>query len=83
MHIGGLPFTTKNVANAEASFVFGYMAQLNLSAARESSACYASPNVSYFYVMIYDTTTGTGTMTLADWSADGFGFFSGCYKVEQ
>lgn len=83
VHIGGLPFPTKNVANTESTFVFGYMAQLNLGTAMESPAVYAPPNVSYLRVELFDATTGVNSMTIAEWSADGFGMFSGLYKVEQ
>ena len=82
--IGGLPFVTRNEANTESTFNFGYMAQGNLGGLGNSPVGYASANVSYFYVMIFgDDATQTVSMPISEWSADGFATFGGLYKVKE
>jgi len=84
VHIGGLPFVTRNEANTESTFGFGYMAQVNLGVVDNSPVGYAGANVSYFYVMLFgDDATQTVSMPISEWSADGFATFGGFYKVEQ
>jgi len=84
VHIGGLPFVTNNETGNDSSYYFGYMAQVNFAAAYSNPYGYAPINVSYFQVKKFAAdATQTVTMAISEWSADGFAFFAGTYKVEQ
>jgi len=84
VHIGGLPFVTRNESNTESTFSFGYMAQMNFGVVDNSPVGYAPSNVSFFYVMMFgDDVTQSVAMPITEWSLDGFAMFGGFYKVKQ
>lgn len=80
-NIGGLPFTSANIAGTlGSSFHMGRGTGLAIVAGQTPSAR-INPNVSYLSVHHWRSTAGVATFLLSAWTADGTMILSGHYEV--
>ena len=78
--VGGLPFTTLNLASSEASFVVGTGGTLAIAAGVTVTGL-SGINVSYINMNLWDATTGVTSMLVSELSADGRLHITGIYEV--
>ena len=78
--IGGMPFTSANVAGNRHSFVVGFGYSLNISTS-ENMVADMNINKSTLSLQIWDTAAGTTPMTLDEVSSNAVIYLSGTYKV--
>jgi hypothetical protein len=76
IRIGGLPFAV----GAATGGSIGFAAGLNITAGY-SAVLTANPGNSFMQVQVWDVTTGSTAMTIAEWSDDGNIVFSFTYTV--
>jgi len=80
IRITGLPF---NIANSPSAHSGGGAAagfQLGITAGHAVS-CYTTVNNSFFYLMVWDATTGTTNMLASEWTLDGHIAISFSYRA--
>ena len=63
--ITGLPFTTSSVANSFASFSVGYCSGLSITAGTSTTAN-CDTGQTYFYMRLWEATTGTNNLESGD-----------------
>ena len=78
--ITGLPFTCANNNNAYSACVFGYTADLNISAG-ETIGAYIAIDTTEMPMRNNDHATGSTVLQASEWSADGQAMLSMSYTV--
>lgn len=78
--IGGLPFTSRTTALSHSAIAASAGAGLAFSAGNVI-APYIIPNTAYIFLENWDLTSGSSTLPISEWSADGQCFFGGSYEV--
>lgn len=79
-YLGGLPFTSENIANNNVAATVDVGAGLAVTAGHNIGA-YVVPNSTAMALMLWDATTGTSPLQATEISADGSFGISGHYQT--
>ena len=80
IRLAGLPFTSFNNGSVHGGTTAGYASGLNITAGH-TVGFYIGPNSTSINFHVWDATTGTTSMTAAEWTADGAIIFEFSYRA--
>ena len=80
LRLGGLPFTAENVANAYSTLAVGYARGMSITLGTSVSG-FVVTNASHIEMELGDSTVGSRSMLVSEFSATGSMMFSAIYKA--
>lgn len=78
--IGGLPFTSSNIANSQSAMVIGFASGLSVGAVNGLTG-FIGAGLAHVDLQKFSATSGTANLTIAEVSASGQIVFEGWYTV--